>query len=579
LSEDQKNKTMEERDRRVLELWERLVEVEQRLIPTGLHVFGRAPGERECADLLRAVASFGRPERGARALPDLISEGLGLGAYERLLADKSEAGWRERGRVETLARESVETFLRESVEGACAFLEAKACVPPGESVKVFNLLAEIRERLQTSAELDGLARALRGEYVEPGPGADIVQNPAVLPTGRNTHAVNPYSVPSHVAYARAERVVNSLLERHRAERGRIPRAMALVLWGLDNIKTQGEGVAQALWLLGVRPLRDRMNRVTDVEPIPVERLGRPRVDVVMTVSGIFRDLFGATMMLLDKAVRCVAELDEPAELNPVRANVEAQVGRDGCARDEAALRVFSNAPGSYGTNVNFMVMDSQWERADALGDLFVTRKCFAYGRGRDGRSLEGREARGALSRALSRVEATYQNVDSFEIGITDVDHYFEYLGGVSKAVERHAQARPAIYLSDAVSRDARVRSVEEMVRLETRAKTLNPKWFEGMLAHGFRGVAEIESHVTNTFGWSATADAVDGWVYGEVARTFVLDSEMLERLRRLNPHSARSLVARLLEAEGRGFWEAEAEVIERLREIFSGLEDQIEGVA
>ena len=266
-------------------------------------------------------------------------------------------------------------------------------------------------------------------------------------------------------------------------------------------------------------------------------------------------------------------------MNPVRANISEQMSECGCAYDDAALRVFSNAPGSYGTNVNFMVMDSQWESADALGDLFVTRKCFAYGRDREGRSLEGREARGALARSLARVEATYQNLDSFEIGITDVDHYFEYLGGVSKAVEKHAQTRPAIYLSDALSRDARVRSLEEMVRLETRAKTLNPKWYEGMLGHGFRGVAEIESHVTNTFGWSATADAVDDWVYDEVASTFVLDSEMLERLRRLNPHSARSLVARLLEAEGRGFWKAGAETLERLKEIYGSLEDQLEGVA
>jgi magnesium chelatase subunit H len=556
----------EERDRRVLELWERLVEVEQRLIPTGLHVFGRAPDEPECADLLRVVASFDRPECGARALTDLVAEGLGLGAYERLLASKTEDGWRVRESVDEIVRASVEIFLREGVDGACVLLETGARVPVVESAKVFVLLARIREGLRTSAELEGLSRALRGEYVEPGPGADIVQNPSILPTGRNTHAVNPYSVPSHAAYARAERVVGTLLERHRAEHGRYPRTMALVLWGLDNIKTQGEGVAQALWLLGVRPVRDGMNRVTEVEPVPLEELGRPRVDVLMTVSGIFRDLFGATMMLLDKAVRCVAELEEPAE-------------SDGCAFDEAALRVFSNAPGSYGTNVNFMVMDSQWESADALGDLFVTRKCFAYGRDREGRSLEGREARVALARSLARVEATYQNLDSFEIGITDVDHYFEYLGGVSKAVEKHAQSRPAIYLSDALSRDARVRSLEEMVRLETRAKTLNPKWYEGMLGHGFRGVAEIESHVTNTFGWSATADAVDGWVYDEVASTFVLDAEMLERLRSLNPHSARSLVARLLEAEGRGFWDADAETIERMREIYNSLEDQLEGVA
>jgi magnesium chelatase subunit H len=579
MSDRLKAQTNEERDARVLELWEQVVEIEQRLIPTGLHVFGRAPVEAECADLLRVVASFERPECGTRALTDLVAEGLGLDAYERLLADKSESGLQSRERVDEIVRESVQTFLREGSQHACLKLETKARVSVDESGKVFALLARIREGLQTSAESDGLARALRGEYVEPGPGADIVQNPSVLPTGRNTHAVNPYTVPSHAAYARARATVATLVERHRAEQGRYPRTMALVLWGLDNIKTQGEGVAQALWLLGVRPLRDSMNRVTEIEPLTLEELGRPRVDVVLTVSGIFRDLFGATMLLLDKAVRCVAELDEPPEQNPVRANIAAQMKTDGCSFDEAALRVFSNAPGSYGTNVNFMVMDSQWEDAEALGDLFVTRKCFAYGRDREGRALEGREAPAALARALARVEATYQNLDSFEIGITDVDHYFEYLGGVSKAVEKHAQARPAIYLSDALSRDARVRSLEELVRLETRAKTLNPKWYEGMLRHGFRGVAEIESHVTNTFGWSATADAVDGWVYDEVARTFVLDAEMLERLRQLNPHSARALVARLLEAEGRGFWEAESEVIERLRDIFSELEDRIEGVA
>src|SRR5258708_22357306 len=225
-------------------------------------------------------------------------------------------------------------------------------------------------------------------------------------------------------------------------------------------------------------------------------------------------------------------------MNYVRRNVLDQMSADACVFDEAAVRVFSNAPGNYGTNVNFMVMDSQWEQEETLGDLFVTRKCFAYGRDSSGQPIEGREARVAMDRALARVEATYQNIDTFEIGITDVDHYFEYLGGISKAVEKRAQSRPAIYLSDSLSRDMKVRTLEETVNLETRAKTLNPKWYEGMLKHGFRGVAEIENHVSNTFGWSATADAVDDWVYTEVAKTFVFDETMLERLRDLNAHSA-----------------------------------------
>jgi magnesium chelatase subunit H len=285
------------------------------------------------------------------------------------------------------------------------------------------------------------------------------------------------------------------------------------------------------------------------------------------------------VQLLDRAVRLVANLDEPVDQNYVRAHVLAQIEIENCDADEAMTRVFSNAPGNYGTNVNFMVMDSQWDRDETLGDLFVTRKCFAYGRDSQGQAIEGIEARLAMDRALARVEATYQNIDTFEIGITDVDHYFEYLGGISKAVEKRASKRPAIYLSDTLSPEAKIRSLEETVRLETRAKTLNPKWYEGMLKHGFRGVAEIEGHVSNTFGWSATADAVDDWIYSEVANTFVLDEAMLERLRNLNPHSAHSLVGRLLEANGRGYWDAEPEVLDQLRDISGSLEDQLEGVA
>ena len=541
-------KSVPDNDAKVFALYEQLLEIEQRLIPTGLHVFGRASSAGEKTDLLKMIASFDRPEAGTRALP------------------------------EDLVEEAVRTFVERGTDDAIAFLHTKGL--DAETTRpVFTLLETVTAKLQTNNEIDSLVRALRGEFIEPGPGADIIQNPDILPTGRNTHALNPYGVPSAVAFARSEAVANSLLSRYKQEHGRYPEAMALVLWGLDNIKTQGEGVAQALWLLGTRPHRDALNRTTSVEVIPLSELGRPRIDVVMTVSGIFRDLFSPTVQLLDKAVRLVAQLDEPLDLNYVRKHVLEQVEQDACDLDDAAVRVFSNAPGNYGTNVNFMVMDSQWEREDTLGDLFVTRKCFAYGRDSKGRAIEGSPARVAMDRALSRVEATYQNIDTFEIGLTDVDHYFEYLGGVSKAVEKRAKSRPAIYLSDSLSREVKIRSLEETVRLETRAKTLNPKWYEGMLKHGFRGVAEIENHVSNTFGWSATADAVDDWVYSEVANTFLFDETMLERLRDLNPHSAHALAQRLLEANGRGYWDVDESVLEKLREISRSLEDQLEGVA
>jgi magnesium chelatase subunit H len=574
----------EGRDRRVLELYEKVLEIEQRLIPTGLHVLGRVSTDAEVADMLRVVASFDRPELGVRSLPELVAEALGFHDYATLLGESgdSEQRLREREQVEAVVRESIACFVdsaeQAGAERAVVFLARRAGVPTHESQKVFAMLGRIREQLRKSDEIDALVRALGGEYIEPGPGADIVQNPAILPTGRNTHAVNPYSVPSLAAFQRAEPIAAALLNRHLKETGRYPETLAMVLWGIDNIKTEGSAVAQALWLLGVKPRRDAMNRATDIDVIPLEALRRPRIDVVMTVSGIFRDLFGATMALLDKAVRRVATLDEPSDMNFIRRNVEQQMQESGCDLDEAAVRLFSNAPGNYGTNVNFMVLDSQWEDSAELGELFVTRKCFAYGRDSEGNSFDGREARKLLERALSRVEATYQNIDTTEVGITDVDHYFEYLGGVSKAVEKLGSGRPRIYLSDSLSPGSKIRTLEETVRLETRTKTLNPKWFEGMLSHGFSGVAEIEHHVTNTFGWSATADAVEDWVYDEVAATYLLDEGMLERLRSLNPHSTQTLVGRLLEASGRGLWNADGSVLERLRHILANLEDKLEGV-
>jgi len=565
--------TFADRDASVLELYEQLLEIEQRLIPTGLHVFGRPSEAGEKADLLRLIASFDRPEANTRSIVDLVSTALAADPSTEIESRSMKE------RVDRVVATAMRQFVEAGEQAAESLLEKEVGISPEFSRPIFQFLQTISEQLKTNRELDSLMRALSGEFIEPGPGADIVQNPAILPTGRNTHSINPYSVPSVASFTRSKVVADRLIDRFRVEHGSYPESLALVLWGLDNIKTQGDGVAQALWLLGVRPVRDALNRVTKVEAIPLEELARPRIDVVMTVSGIFRDLFSPTVHLLDKAVRFVAHLDESHELNYVRKHVDEQMRLESCDLDDAAIRIFSNAPGNYGTNVNFMVLDSQWKDEETLGDLFVTRKCFAYGRDSRGNVIEGREARRAMDRALARVEATYQNIDTFEIGLTDVDHYFEYLGGISKAVEKRAQSRPAIYLSDSLSRDVKIRSLEETVRLESRAKTLNPKWYEGMLKHGFRGVAEIENHVSNTFGWSATADAVDDWIYTEVAKTFVLDESMLERLRDLNPHSAHSLVQRLLEANGRGYWDADDSALEKLRDISRSLEDQLEGVA
>ena len=572
----------EKRDSKVLDFYEKILEIEQRLIPTGLHIFGSKTTGTEITELLTMVVSFQRPELDLPALTDLIAEGLGLPPYSQLLkeSNKSEQNLTRRERVEALTRKTVGQIVEGKVHSQVAlWINQQAGTSVDQALKIFSFLDNIQQQLQSNEEINSLLKALRGEYLPPGPGGDVLQNPSILPTGRNTHAINPYAIPSTLAVRNAEPLVSALLDRYQSDLKKIPESIAMVLWGIDNIKKEGQAVAQVLWLLGVKPIRDGLNRVADISVISLEDLGRPRIDVVMTVSGIFRDLFGSTMDLLDRSVKRVAALDEPHHMNFVCKHVEEQIQNTGCSFEEAATRVFSNAAGNYGTNVNFLVLQSQWEDASELGDLFVSRKSFAYGRDSNGVIMEGRQAEDLLDNALSRVEVTYQSIDSTEVGISDVDHYFEYLGGVTKAVEKRAGKQPKIYLSDTLTPNSKIRTLQETLQLESRTKVLNPKWYEGQLRHGFSGVAEIEHQLTNIFGWSATANAVDDWIYDQVVETFVLDREMLNRLKSLNPYSVQTLVGRLLEASGRGFWSAKPEMLNKLKEVFSSLEDALEGVS
>ncbi len=549
----------------------RLLEVEQRLIPVGLHVLGRPPAAEELVDILALVAAFNRPASGDPSLPERVAAGMGLNYGElrtRVATDaEAQASYRQ---VEQACREAIRHFV------AGGPLQVPGATP-ADMAPLATMLGDLLNRLCSDGEVSGLLRALANGYIPPSPGNDVVRNPAVVPTGRNLHGLDPYRMPSEAAQASGGACVVELLDGLVRSEGALPETVALVLWGTDNLKTSGEGVAQALALLGARAVSDELGKIADVRLIPLAELGRPRIDVVCTVSGIFRDLMAHQAMLIDRAARLAATADEPITANFVRKHALAQAAELGLSLEEAAARVFSNAPGSYGANVNHMVEQSTWEDDGQLGEVFMQRKGFAMTS-----SGEWREARPLLEQALATVQATFQNVDSVEIGISDVDHYYEYLGGMTKSVEKLRGTRPKAMVAEveafAGPGSGRVRSLEQMVRLESRAKLLNPKWFEGMLAHGYEGAHEIEVRVSNTYGWSATADAVDGWVYQGVAETYLLDEAMRERLAQLNPQAAAGMARRLLEASDRGFWQADEATLESLRSIYADLEDQLEGV-
>ncbi|NJN91374.1 MAG: magnesium chelatase subunit H [Leptolyngbyaceae cyanobacterium SL_5_14] len=598
--QDAKDLSAEERDNLVGKVYIRLMEIESRLLPCGLHVIGKPPTAEEAIATLVNIASLDRPEDNLLGLPRIITNSIGRDLDD--LYKKSDRGVLEdvqllyditqatRVAVASLVKEQIDADGRVSRVAKLNFFNMGKKVPWIESLQesgypkvdpeaikpLFEYLEFCLKQIVADNELGALLQALEGEYVIPGPGGDPIRNPDVLPTGKNIHALDPQSIPTTAAVQAAQIVVDRLLARQKAENsGRYPETIAFVLWGTDNIKTYGESLAQVMLLLGVRPVPDSLGRVNKLELISLSELKRPRVDVVVNCSGVFRDLFINQMNLLDRAVKMAAEADEPLEMNFVRKHALKQADDLGINLRQAATRVFSNASGSYAANVNLAVENSTWESESELQDMYLARKSFAFNSDNPGMMDQSREI---FETALKTVDVTFQNLDSSEISLTDVSHYFDSDPTKVVSTLRGDGTTPASYIADTTTANAQVRTLSETVRLDARTKLLNPKWYEGMLNHGYEGVRELSKRLVNTMGWSATAGAVDNWIYEDTNATFIQDEEMRKRLMNLNPHSFRKIVTTLLEVNGRGYWETSESNLNLLRELYQEVEDRIEGI-
>ncbi|MBE1289920.1 MAG: magnesium chelatase subunit H [Rhodobacteraceae bacterium] len=430
-------------------------------------------------------------------------------------------------------------------------------------------LTRVDQLLQEDHELPALMRALSARYIAPVAGGDLIRSPDVLPTGRNIHAFDPFRMPTAFAMQDGAKQAQRLLDAA----GDLPRSVAIVLWGSDNIKSDGGPIAQAMALMGAAPRFDGYGRLCGADLIPLAELGRPRIDVVMTLSGIFRDLLPLQTRMLAEAAYKAATADEPCAENFIRAHALDYAQKMGCDIEDAALRVFSNAEGAYGSNVNALVDSGAWGEEDELADAYEARKSFAYGR--DGKAKKNASL---LQAALGDVDLAYQNLESVELGVTTVDHYFDTLGGISRAVKRAKGSDAPVFIGDQTRGAGIVRSLQDQVALETRSRSLNPKWFEGMLKHGHEGVRQIEAQVTNTLGWSATTGQVEPWVYQRLSETFVLDEEMRRRLSALNPQASVRMANRLLEAFERNYWQPDDETLAALQASADELEDRLEGL-
>ena len=513
-----------------------VLELEYTLIPHGLHVVGKAPNAAERTELLLSMAEASHGRRPERA------------AVAALVGGQPPA----------------------------AALAAGGMPADEASLRLFGELATLDAQLAHDHEIAGLLKALDGRFVRPAPGGDLLRTPAVLPTGRNLHGFDPFRIPSAYAVKDGAQQAERLLQRHRDDGHAFPESIALVLWGTDNLKSEGAPIAQALALIGARPRFDSYGRLAGAELLPLEQLGRPRVDVIVTLSGIFRDLLPLQIKLLAEASFQAASADEPLERNFIRKHALAYQAEHGGDLETASLRVFGNAEGAYGANVNHLIDSSRWEQDDELAETYSRRKGFAYGR--TGRPVQQTQLLGSV---LAGVNLAYQNIDSVELGVTTVDTYFDTLGGISRAIQRAkgktSEVAP-VYIGDQTRGDGVVRTLGEQVALETRTRMLNPKWYEGMLEHGYEGVRQIEVHITNTMGWSATTGQVQPWVYQQLTETFLLDPAMRERLAKLNPTASAKVATRLLEASARQYWQPDDAMLDALRRAGEELEDRLEGV-
>lgn len=498
----------------LVHLYEYLQVLENRLFSSGLHTLGEAPTAEELASYLQAY--FGEE------LSEEIINAIATGEY----------------RDNTL---------------------------PQEALQIRDLLA------QNSDEITNLLRGLNGEYIPPAPGGDLLRDGVgVLPTGRNIHALDPYRMPSPAAYERGKEIAQKIITQHLQEHKSYPETVAVMLWGLDAIKTRGESLGILLELVGAEPVKEGTGRIVRYELKPLSDVEHPRIDVLGNLSGIFRDSFVNIIELLDDLFQRAATVEEPEHQNFIRKHYLALRSQ---GVENPSARLFSNPAGDFGSMVNERVVDGNWESGDELGNTWRDRNVFSYGR-----QDKGQARPEVLTQLLQTSDRIVQEIDSVEYGLTDIQEYYANTGGLKKAAEKQRGKKVNTSFVESFSKDTTPRNLDDLLRMEYRTKLLNPKWADAMVNQGSGGAFEISQRMTALIGWGGTADFSDSWVYDQAADTYALDSDMAEKLRKANPEAFRNIVGRMLEAHGRGFWQADAEKLEKLRELYELADEELEGV-
>ncbi|MEV0223478.1 cobaltochelatase subunit CobN [Streptomyces sp. NPDC050704] len=576
-----------------------LCEIKDVQIRDGLHILGGGPEAEPRVNLVLAVLRASQVWGGtANALPGLracLAEYFGLVEKEllgepgapvkvpveltELVQGPARTGADAIDLLEQLCRRLAEGMEERGWDVATVPALVREVLgtelPDGVAVLEFACREVVPRLARTTDEIDHILLALDGGYVPAGPSGSPTRGLVnVLPTGRNFYSVDPKAIPSRLSWEVGQSLADSLVQRYLQDTGAYPKSVGLTVWGTSAMRTQGDDIAEILALLGCRPVwDDASRRVTGFEVVGLEELGRPRIDVTVRISGFFRDAFPHVIGLIDDAVRAIADLDEPADRNYVRAHADEDTAEHGDRR-RATARVFGSKPGAYGAGLLPLIDARNWRSDADLAEVYAVWGGYAYGRG-----LDGRAARGDMETAFKRIAVAAKNVDTREHDLVDADDYFQYHGGMVAMVRHLTGASPEAYVGDsAVPDQVKTRTLGEETHRVFRARVVNPRWMAAMRRHGYKGAFEMAATVDYLFGYDATAGVVDDWMYEKLSAEYVFDAENQDFMKKSNPWALRGITERLLEAADRGLWaEPDADTLERLRATYLELEGDLEG--
>ena len=577
-------------------LYNDLSDMKGSMMTKGVHVMGRPLKDDELVDFVLGVVRFDRGE--VSSLQSSLSSGYGIDWDEaRQNPSKVLKGGKVMGALCDEINAQARIILSDVVKGKAPIKKTikkhtKKKLSREDTRKLVETLEfsqNLAKNLEHNSEIDQMIKALSFEFIPPGLGGNPIRSPSVIPSGRNVYQFNPELVPTPLACERGAIVAQQVIENFQEENeGQLPETVGVVLWGFETMKTQGETVGEIFQLIGVRTKRSGLGDVTGVEPIPLEELKRPRLDVAVEICGIFRDTFPVLLRHLDRAFRMVATLDEPVEKNFVRKHsltIQKSLEKEGIPREKAEIlsraRIFGPSASNYGTDVTDLIETSEWEEEDQISDLHISKMAHVYGDVYHAFSSES-----TFKEVLDTVDVVSQVRDNEEYGVADLDHYYEFLGGLSKSVEAvrksrsgsgsKRRAKPVVLVADSTRDKIKTMGIKKTIDYEVRTKILNPEWMKGQIESGYKGVKNMNKRVEHLLGWQATAGSVDNWVWSEVADKYMFNEDVRKQMMKENIWAVEDQLKRLMEAYKRGMWDATDEEIEKLKQIYLEIESEIE---